>query len=166
MEQIRNKLITGALLIGWMVVIFCFSAQPAPESSKVSGTVAYRIVDTTDRMLQMELSVGQRISYAEILDYPIRKAAHMTEYAILGLLSFAFVTSMGKKGKVAYLMALGITVAYAATDEFHQLFVQGRSGRFMDVCIDTTGAVIGLLLLHFVLKMVGKHCEKQGIPLQ
>ena len=166
MEQIRNKLITGVLLVGWMVVIFCFSAQPAPESSAVSGTVAYRIVDTTDRMLQMELSGGQILSYAEILDDPIRKAAHMTEYAILGLLSFAFLTSMGKKGKGAYLMALGIAVAYATTDEFHQLFVQGRSGRFTDVCIDTTGAVIGLFLLYFVGKVVRRHCEKQGLPLQ
>ena len=156
MEQIRNKLITGVLLVGWMVVIFCFSAQPAPESSAVSGTVAYRIVDTTDRMLQMELSGGQILSYAEILDYPIRKAAHMTEYAILGLLSFAFLTSMGKKGKGAYLMALGIAVAYATTDEFHQLFVPARSGQVKDVLIDGCGAVIGTLIIWGIYYLVHK----------
>ena len=41
---------------------------------------------------------------------------------------------------------------YACTDEFHQLFVPGRSGNFRDVIIDTSGGVLSAIL--FGLKRV------------
>ena len=37
--------------------------------------------------------------------------------------------------------------AYAATDEFHQLFVPGRSGQISDVILDSAGAALGVLLM-------------------
>ena len=46
----------------------------------------------------------------------------------------------------AALLAWTCATLYAATDEFHQLFVPGRAGLFTDVLIDATGAAIGLLL--------------------
>ena len=44
----------------------------------------------------------------------------------------------------------GIATAYAVTDEFHQLFVPGRSGQMTDVMIDSGGALVGLLALHVI----------------
>lgn len=166
MKKIWKQLVTGCLMAGWMIVIFCFSAQPAEQSERLSGTVAYQVVDATGHVLQMEWS-GQQISFfAQMLDYPIRKAAHMTEYAILGLLSFLFYTTLGKGGRRGYLLALATSGVYAATDEMHQLFVPGRGGRVSDVCIDTAGAVTGLLILYIIAKMIGKHCEKKKVTLQ
>ena len=55
---------------------------------------------------------------------------------------------------------------YAATDEFHQYFIPGRSAEVMDVCIDTLGASIGLAILFFTLKVVRKHCQKSKLTLQ
>ena len=43
-------------------------------------------------------------------------------------------------------MAWGAATLYAATDEFHQLFVPGRAGLPTDVLIDATGAALGLLV--------------------
>lgn len=37
-----------------------------------------------------------------------------------------------------------LVAAYAATDEYHQLFVPGRSGQVRDVVIDTVGGTLGL----------------------
>jgi VanZ family protein len=71
-------------------------------------------------------------------DYVLRKGAHMTEYAVLACL-LARAT-----GSLAW--AFGLTVAYAATDEFHQTFVRGRHGSPVDVGIDAVGALIGLAL--------------------
>jgi VanZ family protein len=48
--------------------------------------------------------------------------------------------------------AVALAFLYAMTDEFHQLFVAGRAGRFIDVCIDTAGAVIGVLILAIIIK--------------
>lgn len=68
-------------------------------------------------------------------DFPLRKAAHMAEYAVLFLLARR---AMGDaKG---FLFA----VLYAAGDEFHQSFVPGRHGAWSDVLIDAAGALLAL----------------------
>ena len=52
----------------------------------------------------------------------------------------------GEKGR-ELLFPWVIAAAYAATDEFHQLFVPGRSGQISDVVLDSAGALAGLLIL-------------------
>lgn len=144
---------TGILLVLWMAVIFCFSSQPAEESSEVSGSVAYRLVSLADRLWEGDFTEQQRLIYAEFIDYPVRKAAHMAEFAVLAVLACAFMSSLGRPGRWRYLWAAVFTALYAATDEVHQLFVPGRAGRVTDVCIDTLGAVIGLFFL-FLCRLV------------
>ena len=55
------------------------------------------------------------------------------------------------------------TSFYAATDEFHQLFVAGRSGQIKDVLIDTIGACIGLLVLYFMFKIWQKKEMRKNV---
>ena len=83
---------------------------------------------------------------AQKIEYPVRKAAHMSEYAVLALLIFQALTAFDRK-KNRGCMALGITAAYAATDEFHQLFVPGRAGRVSDVLIDSSGVLLGIAIV-------------------
>jgi len=90
----------------------------------------------------------------------------MTEYAILGWIAFAFLGSCGIQGKMHYIAVLGFNFCYASTDEIHQLFIPGRSGQFKDVCIDTAGTAIGLLLLAILLKIWRRHCAKRAHTLQ
>ena len=71
-------------------------------------------------------------------DTILRKGAHVTEYAILGLL---LVRAIGRE-----LPAFLIGVGYAITDEVHQHFVSGRHSSPIDVAIDSTGVLIGLLV--------------------
>ena len=108
----------------------------------------------------------QQLAMAEKIEYPVRKAAHMTEYAILGLPSFAFYCGILKKEMRQFLAALLTAAVYAATDEFHQYFIPGRSAEVRDVCIDTLGAAIGLAILFFTLKVARKHCQKSKLTLQ
>jgi len=69
-------------------------------------------------------------------DLILRKCAHVTEYAILGVL---LARAMGHEGP-----ALLLGILYAASDEFHQAFVRGRHASPVDVAIDTLGVLIGL----------------------
>jgi VanZ family protein len=71
-------------------------------------------------------------------DYVLRKCAHMSEYAILAALLYR---ALGRQTP-AFFAAL----AYAAGDELHQRFVQGRHGTPVDVAIDAVGIVAGLLV--------------------
>jgi VanZ family protein len=77
-------------------------------------------------------------------DTVLRKAAHLTEYAILGAL---LVRALGRE-----LPAFLVGVAYAATDEVHQHFVRGRHASPADVLIDAVGIAIGILALSRLLR--------------
>jgi VanZ family protein len=74
-----------------------------------------------------------------VWDTILRKGAHMTEYAILALLLFR---ALGSE-----LPAFLFGLAYAVSDEIHQLFVSGRHGSPVDVAIDAAGLLLGLLAL-------------------
>ena len=71
-------------------------------------------------------------------DLVLRKLAHVTEYAVLGTLLYRAV------GREEPALAAGI--AYAASDELHQYFVEGRHGSVVDVAIDAVGVAIGMLV--------------------
>ena len=147
-----GKIILPFLTVCWMVVIFCFSAAPAPKSSEMSYTVGIQIgkavVSDFDAW-----STEKQNAFAEKIEYPIRKTAHATEYAILGMfvLGTAYVYGIG--GKTARRYAWIWATIYAATDEFHQLFVPGRSGQVRDVVLDSAGAFAGILIFGGVLRL-------------
>ena len=73
-------------------------------------------------------------------DLILRKLAHMAEYGLLWLLWHRALHAR------APARAAGITLAYAATDEFHQAFVTGRHGTPVDVLVDAAGVAIAMLL--------------------
>lgn len=123
-----DKKIFRFLTLGIMLTIFWFSNQDANVSDTQSGFFA---------MLLPFLSV-----------WVIRKIAHMTLYAIL-----AFCAACSQI-KPSFKKVLLFCACYACTDEFHQLFIPGRSGEIRDVCIDCLGACIGFLLFTGIKKTV------------
>lgn len=73
-------------------------------------------------------------------DFVLKKIAHVSEYAVLYALIFR---STGGKWATSYLL----TAIYAASDEFHQYFVPGRTATLLDLGFDASGANIALYLL-------------------
>ena len=73
-------------------------------------------------------------------DVLLRKLAHFTEYAVLTGLLWRALRGLGARFPLAIAMA--ISLGYAATDEFHQTFVDGRKGTPVDVLIDFAGIAI------------------------
>ena len=141
-----------ALLIADMAVIFSFSAEKASQSDETSSSVIERIVKIIYKDFD---SWKEEAKYEKVESYQhlVRKLAHMTEYASLGVLSCALALTFGMKIK-NLLIAFLFCVLYSGSDEFHQLFVPGRSGQLTDVLIDSSGALIGIAgfsLLVFVI---------------
>ena len=58
--------------------------------------------------------------------------------------------------KTKLLICLLFGLLYAASDEFHQKFVSGRSCEIRDVCIDTLGVLFGNLLVIITGKIIKK----------
>ena len=68
-----------------------------------------------------------------------RKLVHFAEYALLAFL-WARALRTRMEARRAALVALVVTSLYAATDEYHQTFVEGRHGSPLDWAVDTAGA--------------------------
>lgn len=104
----RSPLSLWLPVVVWAAVIFAFSAVP---------------------------SLGTGLGGWDLV---LRKLAHVSEYALLGLL----LARATRRPAVAVALA----AAYAVTDEIHQTFVEGRHGAPLDVAIDTAGALVGVLV--------------------
>ena len=89
----------------------------------------------------------------ESVQFPIRKAAHMTEYAVLSVLIMLALIVDGLKGTRLPVISAIIATVFAATDEFHQRFVPGRYGCLRDVLIDAAGSIIGLMIAYVIYKI-------------
>ena len=81
-----------------------------------------------------------------LIDTVGRKLLHFGEYALLCFLWWR-VFAYGVPQRRAALLALLVASAYAATDELHQSFVEGRHGTPVDWAIDTAGAGLAAYLL-------------------
>jgi VanZ family protein len=79
------------------------------------------------------------------LDFIVRKMGHMAVFGILALLLWGALSY--SRVRLALLVSLALTVAYAASDEFHQSFTAGRHPSPIDVGIDSVGAVLALAAL-------------------
>ena len=81
-----------------------------------------------------------------LIDTIGRKLVHFAEYALLCFLWWRPL-SRSMPPRRAILLAFLISSAYAATDELHQSFVDGRHGTPLDWAIDTAGAALAALRL-------------------
>lgn len=137
----RKILSRWAPVLLWCVFIFVQSCLPADKSSLESGAVA--------GFLNNAAAWAFGPAGLHVSETLLRKTGHFIEYAVLGaLLSRAFGADRAPYGM---LPAVAAGIAYAATDEFHQHFVPGRSARFADICIDAAGMAAGALVF-FILR--------------
>lgn len=154
---IRKGLFAVAAVL-WMVVIFLFSSQPADESTQTSLRVE-RAVCTLIIPGYTWKTPEEQTALAERIEFPVRKGAHMTEYAILAVLLLGILAGESIEGRTVVWSVI-LTALYASTDEFHQLFVPGRSGQLRDVLIDTCGAAIGVLVFYGIWRSIAGKSRK------
>lgn len=155
-DRMKLKYFSWLPAVFIMVIIFLFSAEPAIESEESSISIANRIMNVYEKITEKQIQEDVRFERLSVIDHIIRKGAHFTEYAILAIVIGFHFGVWKKKGLTLILLSVGISALYAATDEFHQLFVPGRSGRINDVMIDTFGAIMGSLLLYSILNIITK----------
>jgi VanZ family protein len=83
----------------------------------------------------------------DAIHYYIRKSAHVFEYAVLGGLMLRALRRNKAHVRRAFAVAWLLSTCYAATDEFHQSFVPGRTPKVTDVMLDSAGAAFGIGLM-------------------
>lgn len=81
-----------------------------------------------------------------IINNSIRKAGHVTEYFISGMLLFRAFRAGSSEPRILRCGILSVVfiVLFAAGDEYHQSFVASRTASVLDVGIDTAGGLVAI----------------------
>lgn len=141
-------IISIIIVILWLLVIFVFSSMNENTSHIQSQKVVQKIY--TNKQTVENNKIIKKNKY----DQKIRKIAHVTEFAILNILFVNLIYQLKEKFKLKYLIiSIILTFVYACTDEIHQIFVQGRTSSFIDVLIDTAGAITTSLIIYVIYKI-------------
>lgn len=141
----------------WMGFIFYQSSQSGETSNEISHEIINQISNQVKPSTLIEKGQVQEPKQGientpsfETLNVMIRKSAHAFEFFVLALLLAWVLTEYHfNSWKLASLTLIGVCL-YAASDEFHQFFVEGRSARLFDVFVDSTGGIIGICLFIIV----------------
>jgi VanZ family protein len=108
-------------LVLWMALIFALSSRST-------------LVDIEDES-------GEKLFY---------KTSHVIAYAVLAWLWWRALAPQRVTTWPVLFGAVGLTVLYAISDEFHQSFVPGRHANLFDVLFDTSGALAMILIIRYL----------------
>lgn len=158
--MLKNKKSPGrrvwlALLLVLLVLLFIFgnSLRNGEESNADSGFVL--------RLVRFVIDPMGRLS-EESLHYFVRKAAHFTEFAMLGAALWFLTDSLRRRyGTNGLCAAYFASLSAAVTDEFIQSFT-GRTSSVRDVLLDFSGAVFALLLSALLWRLLRKRTRKKN----
>ena len=116
------------------------------QIATVSSTQSNKVIHTIKKVTKNE-EIKNKIN-----SFVVRKGAHIFLFFILGILLFESVYS-GDNFLKSIFLALLLSFLYACSDEYHQIFVVGRSGEFKDVLIDFSGSTSGVFIISLISKL-------------
>ena len=128
-------------------------SQNTQSQNQAETTTNPETKDANTTQIQQNQKEEQLI---EKLNKPLRKCMHASVYFVLSILIFNCLKTFKISGWKTVIIPIGIAFLYACTDEFHQLFVVGRTSQFTDVLIDTSGAIIGAIIFSILMAIISK----------
>ena len=147
------RIISALLLISVMVIIFIFSSENAAKSDNTSGSLIAAVIKLFTPEWE-SLTLAERLKLIAPYQVFVRKAAHFTIYAVLGVFSFlTFITYKNIPIKIRFLIISMVCLLYSISDEIHQTFISGRSGELRDVCVDFCGSLAGIIFIGLISRM-------------
>ena len=146
-------------MIIWAGFIFTMSNMNIAESNNQSKSTISTIIDGTLNITNdfgITTKKPDKTKKNQIINkynYIVRRTAHVIEYLIFTILIIIALHSNGLKGKKVYIIALLICFIYACTDEYHQTFIEGRTGQFYDCLVDLVGGLLGCSFMIAIKKI-------------
>ena len=134
------KFVNIMLLILWCSLIFLLSNENAKDSSNTSFKFVNEVVSIIEKTSNID--IDDELINENIMGY-VRGCAHFGLYFILGL--FCMNVIKDYKSKCLFLYSILFCFFYACSDEFHQLYISGRTAQLSDLFIDITGSFMGIV---------------------
>lgn len=154
--------VSGVLLMLLYLIIFSFSEQDGEQSGSLSQMISEKCAAFINALSGKHWSDAVLAGWAEYFEHPIRKLAHFTEYACMGVLVYVLWSQWLRQGKRLYVLTVLWVFLSALGDEVHQLFVPGRYGSFSDVLLDTSGGMFGMLFCICVYRLFRRRRAKKS----
>ena len=140
--RISKPWLAAAIIM--ICIIWGNSLVPGTGSGSISLSVMESIRSVLDAL---------SLPSAWVTNFLVRKTAHVTEYAVLGILA----TNAFDPDRTAERMRIAaiclMLVLVPSIDETIQLFIDGRSGQVTDVLLDCCGAAVGVALAYLVSRL-------------
>ena len=141
-KNILKHVIRYILIICIIVLcckIFSFSSQ--------NGTISKNTSSKFTVILLKIFNIENSEKTIQIFDPVTRKLAHFSVYMLLGALTMLTCETFKWQRAYKFDFSIIFPFLFACSDELHQRLVPGRSGEFADVCLDTVGAMLGVLIV-------------------
>ncbi|WNR43255.1 VanZ family protein [Paenibacillus roseipurpureus] len=140
----------------WMAFIYMKSAETYQQQSlKPYLESKFSSAKLKEHFPHIEFTYDRQvISWRDpinFIEFIIRKAGHVSEYAVLALLWSIALLAKPVRLYIALFSSFLISIVYAMSDEWHQSFVKDRTGHGIDVCVDGIGILGALLVVWLVL---------------
>lgn len=173
MKKAIKIILLLAVAVIWMVCIYKLSGMNSKNSNgKSTDIIALFIEDTLEITNEYGITNSnpnaQKLArVSQLINAPMRKVIHATVYFVLAFFVMILLNVIfdHKKYWLTLVIALVLCIGFAILDEYHQTFVAGRTGQMLDVCIDTVGAICGILF-YSTYQIVYTTGIKQGLSLK
>ena len=144
------------LVVGWLAVIFSLSAETGDASTLRSQELIRKFSE---------------FFHANVNEDFVRSCAHIFEFTVLSVLAYIamfatnhiqtrfdqpgikFLEKFKNDNEVYIAVSLWITALSASADEYHQIFVDGRSSSLFDDFLDLCGAVVVMVIILIVVSI-------------
>ena len=149
------SIVLFVMLLSWMALIFFMSSQSGDDSSLLSGYLSDSLVKFADTIYNG--NTPEALLQAIRSGLLLRKAGHVFEYIVMGVLAYLLIRRQNVKRPV--LISILFCAIYAATDELHQMFVPDRGPAIADVLLDSVSSAAAVLVLWLSVDKNGRRCR-------
>ena len=153
MSKKVKKIILFVITLLVMLSIFDFSSHTGTESSGLSLKVT-RFISRIIFRGYGGMTPAEQLFIVNGLHHFVRKLAHFSIYAALGLAVYLFLDLWDIRPMITLLISWAFCSLYACTDEFHQSLTPGRAMQFRDVLIDSAGSFCGCIAAIVLIAVV------------
>ena len=145
-----KKYMAFTFLFLWLFVIFLFSCESATDSTKTSKSFTKQVIIVVEKITKVDLNEIGKNKMIDKTFKLVRKSAHFFEYFVLAILLMFFLKNYFEVNLKLVMIVCILCLLYSITDEIHQLFVPGRTGRVVDVLVDFLGTSLGSFSYYFI----------------
>lgn len=163
LQKTQVRILLTMLTAAMMAMIFFFSTETAERSDRTSGSISMAVISVLYPDYE-NLPAEKMKEIYDNVQYSVRKTAHFTEYLILGVLMRLCLESWFGRRKLIAPVSWASGSLYACTDELHQMMIDGRSGLWTDVLLDSFGVLTGVIGVTLILVLLKEMRIKKNVP--